>query len=389
MIEILYVGTAHAIFVALFLWSKENKTLSEKLLSVWMLFLALPMISRALSPDILDLSIPVLSLNLAYPLTFGPFLWLYAESLVGDRQKLRAVDLIHFAPFALAVLYRLTSTDPSSFPQSGVPLHPSLMKSMIGWGNVLSLICYSGAVIWRLRMHYREVFNHFSELSMNVTLKWLTWVTVWFVLAYSLPLIDSLITLPFFFGVHGFAFTSFIFILSFYGLKQTQMYEYLLENNVTSDDMEHKAQVKGEEPELKSDTKLSKNTELKAKYERSGLSEERDLKYLNRLEGYMKQERPYLDAGLTIEKLAKALSIPRHYLTQVISEQLDKNFYLFINEYRIHAVKRLLKDTENQHLTLLDIALRCGFNSKSTFNTVFKKMTEMTPSQYKKTKVRD
>jgi len=108
--------------------------------------------------------------------------------------------------------------------------------------------------------------------------------------------------------------------------------------------------------------------------------------YLKKLEDYMQLEKPYLDADLTIEKLSKQIAIQRHYLTQVISEQLDKNFYLFVNEYRVNTVKKYIKDPENQQLTLLDIAHLSGFNSKSTFNVVFKKLTEMTPSQYKNKK---
>jgi len=100
----------------------------------------------------------------------------------------------------------------------------------------------------------------------------------------------------------------------------------------------------------------------------------------------MASQKPYLDANLTIEKLSKQIAIPRHYLTQIISEQLNKNFYLFINEYRINTVKHYIDDAENNPLSMLEIAYQSGFNSKSTFNVAFKKLTSMTPSQYKKQK---
>ncbi|WP_413701922.1 helix-turn-helix domain-containing protein [Psychromonas sp. KJ10-10] len=122
------------------------------------------------------------------------------------------------------------------------------------------------------------------------------------------------------------------------------------------------------------------------KYERSGLTQERSQLLLKRLEEYTKNERPYLDANLTVDKLANQSHIPRHYLTQIFSEQLNKNFYLYINEYRVNKVKRLLNEPENNNMTLLEIAYESGFNSKSTFNSIFKKVTKMTPSQYKKNK---
>ena len=87
----------------------------------------------------------------------------------------------------------------------------------------------------------------------------------------------------------------------------------------------------------------------KIKYERSGLTADRSSMYLKKLEDYMQSDKPYLDANLTIEKLSKQISIPRHYLTQIISEQLNKNFYLFVNEYRINAVKEYIDDGKNSN----------------------------------------
>jgi len=113
-------------------------------------------------------------------------------------------------------------------------------------------------------------------------------------------------------------------------------------------------------------------------------TQERALQYIKRLEDYTQKEKPYLDANLTVDKLAAQTHIPRHYLTQILSEQLNKNFYLYINEYRINKVKQLLEETETQNMTLLEVAYESGFNSKSTFNSIFKKITNMTPTQYKK-----
>lgn len=387
MIEVLCVGSAHAIFVSLFIFSKETKTLSDKLLSVWMLFLAMPMISRALSPDMLDISIPFTNLNFVYPLTFGPFLYLYTQSLVGNWSKLKRVDFIHFLPFILTVFYSLLTSEMMGFPHTEEVANHSVYMSFVGVSVVISLIGYSGLVIWKLGKHYTDVFNHFSLLSSRITLRWLTWVTAGFVVTYSLPLIDSIISVPHFLGAHGVAFTAFIFILSFYGLKQTQIYSY--PKTVHLDAIKATESFAPFEEEKTNTNKASEqgvdSKETKNKYQRSGLDQARSLIYLKKLEHYMQQEKPYLDADLTIEKLAKALEIPRHYLTQVISEQLQMNFYLYVNRYRIKAIKEILNDPAKQQMTLIDIALISGFNSKSTFNKVFKAITQMTPSQYKKT----
>lgn len=387
MTEVLFVGSAQAIFVSLFLWSKEYKTVSDKLLSCWMLFLAMPMISRIMSPGILDLAIPILSESFPYPLTFGPFLWLYTQSLVGSVKALKPLDLMHFVPFAVCVVYRLLSDQVVSFPHSGPPGNQSLYMMLVGWGIAVSLIAYAVAVILRLRFHHKEIFNHFSYLSKSIRLRWLSWMTLGFVLASSLPLIDSVFPLPPYLRAHGIAFTGFIFVLSFYGLKQLQIYNYPLYSNQVEKEEVDPLIVAEQNAHRQTSSQENAADKGKNKYQRSGLDQERALIYLHKLEDYMQQERPYLDAGLTIEKLAKTLGIQRHYLTQVISEQLDKNFYIYVNEYRIKAIKTLLSDPENQHMTLIDIALTSGFNSKSTFNKVFKTITNMTPSQYKKSLV--
>jgi AraC-like DNA-binding protein len=101
----------------------------------------------------------------------------------------------------------------------------------------------------------------------------------------------------------------------------------------------------------------------------------------------MQDEKPYLNAELTIQDLSSALNISKHHLTQVLNHSIGKNFFNFINEYRIEAVKKKIEDKKFAHLTLLAIAYDCGFNSKSSFNNIFKQYTGLTPSEYKKAKV--
>lgn len=123
--------------------------------------------------------------------------------------------------------------------------------------------------------------------------------------------------------------------------------------------------------------------DAKPSYSRSGLAKERAGIISQRLDAYMQAEKPYLDAELTIDTLAKKIAVPRRHLTQVLSERHEKNFFLFVNEFRIQAVKDALKSPESTGRTLLEIAYASGFNSKSTFNTAFKQNTGLTPSQFR------
>ena len=98
----------------------------------------------------------------------------------------------------------------------------------------------------------------------------------------------------------------------------------------------------------------------------------------------METQKPYLDGNLTILDLAAATGIPRHHITQVLNERHKRNFFTFINEYRIKEVIEKFGDPKFNNYTILAIAMDAGFNSKTTFNSFFKTQTGQTPSEYRK-----
>lgn len=119
------------------------------------------------------------------------------------------------------------------------------------------------------------------------------------------------------------------------------------------------------------------------KYEKVRLTSESAEKYLKKLLHFMETEKPYLDPDICLHKLSEEMMIPHHYLSQVINSRLNRNFYDFINNYRIEEAKKILTNSKN-HLTIIEVAFEVGFNSKSAFNRAFKKNVNMTPSDFKK-----
>jgi len=105
---------------------------------------------------------------------------------------------------------------------------------------------------------------------------------------------------------------------------------------------------------------------------------------LSRIQEYMTEQEPYLESNLTLENLARRLNIPSHELSLLINHQLGKHFFDFVNAYRIKKAQQLLIDPSQKSKTVLEILYEVGFNSKSSFNTAFKKHTDMTPTQYRK-----
>lgn len=123
---------------------------------------------------------------------------------------------------------------------------------------------------------------------------------------------------------------------------------------------------------------------LRKKYDRSGLKQTSADEYSALLDAHMRDDKPYLDPELRIDDVARALGIKRHHLTQILSEKYNQNFFMYVNGFRIEEARRMMADERNREKTVLRIAFDTGFNSKATFNRIFKEATGMTPTEYRK-----
>jgi len=105
---------------------------------------------------------------------------------------------------------------------------------------------------------------------------------------------------------------------------------------------------------------------------------------ITQLQQHMTDNEPYLDPSLSLYDLARQLNIPSRELSITINHTLNKHFFDFVNEYRIEKAKQILTDPDKKEFTVLEILYDVGFNSKSSFNTAFKKHTGFTPTEYRK-----
>jgi AraC-like DNA-binding protein len=150
----------------------------------------------------------------------------------------------------------------------------------------------------------------------------------------------------------------FSFVYSFYGIKQPVIFGQ----------------------ELKQDAVDKKETD---KYIKSGLKQGQAQDYLEKLISYVEVNKPYLNRDLNIHDLSLMIGIQRHNITQVLNENHKRNFFTFINEYRVKEVIERFSDPKYNHYTILAIAFDAGFNSKTTFNSIFKNQTGLTPSKFR------
>lgn len=122
----------------------------------------------------------------------------------------------------------------------------------------------------------------------------------------------------------------------------------------------------------------------KPKTKTSALDENTAKAYMTRLNEFIEQESPFLNPTLTLRSLAEQIEIHPNQLSWLLNEQTGKNFNTFINQLRIEHFKKLVVDANNSHISLIGLAYESGFNSKTVFNTIFKKETGMTPKEYQK-----
>jgi len=120
------------------------------------------------------------------------------------------------------------------------------------------------------------------------------------------------------------------------------------------------------------------------KYRTSGLTDDVARQKLKDLLEVMQSERPYLEADLTLGKLAERVGIHQNYLSRIINEHREQSFNDFVNQYRIEEACRRLLSPADKDLTILQIAYETGFYSKSVFNSAFKKFTGQTPSEFRR-----
>lgn len=124
---------------------------------------------------------------------------------------------------------------------------------------------------------------------------------------------------------------------------------------------------------------IEENTDDNFDEELSGYKE-----IIKKLENHMQVNEPFMDSSLSVYDLAKQINVPSRELSIAINHVVKKHFFDFVNEYRIKKAMEIFKNTSDEKLTVLEVLYEVGFNSKSSFNTAFKKFTGTTPSEFKK-----
>lgn len=361
---ILLLGATQGVFLALLVFNKPGNKSANR-------FLAFLLISY--SAFLADASLMQTEFGWQFPHLLGlaagviylvtPLHYFYARSLISPDFSFRKKHLLHFVPFAAFYLaslfpyYLLSGAEKIAYLQTDQLKGPSPLLLFFNWVLVFQGIIYLTMTLRLLKKHSLRIKDNFSSLE-KINLNWLKNITLMTLAFWSLEFLLEILQI-FHFAASieisvPLSAAVFIYAMGYLGLRQPEIFYGFAENK-----------------------------ELK-KYERSGLTKTMGQELLKKLIHLMETEKPYTDSNLKLTQLAQMLSTSPNYLSQVINEELKQNFFDFVNWYRIEEAKRLISNSSYQNFTLLAIAYDVGFNSKSAFNTSFKKHTQMTPSQFRK-----
>ena len=370
--DIIAIIAALQLFIfSFFLFNlKKGHRLNQLLLSAFLFANAMYLVGYllfAFSEYILPGGANFFFIGTSFGFLFGPLLFLYTRSLTKDNFQLKKRDLLHIIPFLIYnVLYALFFYfEPTSLKIRMLQQGSVLPHSLGFWVNLLmniQILIYMTVTLFLLISYSRRIKSLYSMIN-HLELGWLELVLYAFLFMWLIDFTQFLLR-----NTSGISPE-----LSGYMTLISIAINFVFANLVIYKGLKQPLQFFGIEKELP-----------KSKSDHSVLQDEESEKYLEKLMSYMASEKPYLTSTLTLKELSDKLEMSPRFLSKIINEKRNQNFFDFINGYRIEDAKIILSNPVKRKMTILEVLYGVGFNSKSVFNTTFKKYTGITPSEYRK-----
>jgi len=354
------VGLVQSLFGILIFITKRPKHLSFLFLVMWLAVMATFLGGILLPFHITEYFKPGL-----FPAIFlvGPLLFFYVSSLTVEEFRLRPKHILHIIPMTIIMVHRSIV---NSVPMSTPFIYNEVYYSLL----VMSLALYWFLSLKLILKHRKNVPFHFSNYTQKNSLTWLIFVLsaffIFFVVHFFVSSIHriwgvDLIRTPAF----HINFTIFTFIMIFFGINQSAIY---------------RPEKRGDKNSLPSNGFNNEGVKLP----QSTLNKKQVEKLYDEVYSYLEKRKPYLNPDFSLQMMSDDLNISRQKLSMVINFSRQKNFYKLINEFRVAEVKEKLADSTYNHYSVLGIGLESGFNSKTSFNRIFKEETGLTPTEYKR-----
>ncbi|MDH6253340.1 AraC-like DNA-binding protein [Chryseobacterium sp. H1D6B] len=374
-INLLIIVTVISLFISLFLalfllTVKTKHKTSNALFALYLIITAI------------DASEPLLSLLSDRPSNLGmlrntlaflqiPVFYLYVVSVCYSDFKFKPKYILHLLPFLIVnvVLLPHFYTVDAASKISFIMNRQNMIE--LQFTHVffhIQIVVYLIAVFMLLRKAKKLYLENYAGTNIN-SYNWLFQFTVVLTILYLIVVFKNI-----------FKFSDYSFISEYIkiGILVFQLFIccwYLFKalNNP------------GLFRNIDSKLKLVSDINLEEKNNKPETTNEKEYnEELLKLKKYMAEEKPFLNPSLTIQNVSENIGMPTRALSVLINHHLGQHFYDFVNTYRIENAMDILKDASKSKVTILEILYEVGFNSKSSFNTAFKKHTGNTPTAYRK-----
>lgn len=368
MQSILILGAVQAIFLSLLLITKKSKEITDYILVFLLMVVAVPLFIYYFKYDEISKLVATTEtmpsfmyfINVPIIMTFTPSIFLYIKAALNKSPNFLVKNIGHFSPILIFAVLTFLLVDFKSLPKDNYNFFDNKINLIFLIFTPLTIVLaiyYIYKSFRMLRKYAKTIRANYSFIE-DIDLNWLrilliivaiTWMLL-LPLALIMGRVSDVLTV---YKIVLIGITLLIFIVAFFGFKQTNIFFNI--NNDIDKEKPQEEKTNSEKKDFNDEVKILLN--------------------------YMQESKPFLENRLTIAQLAKKLDWQPHQLSKILNENLNKNFYEFVNEYRVEEFKKQLEI--NNNYTIIAIAYECGFNSKSSFNRIFKEFTGKTPSQFK------
>lgn len=362
---LIIIGACQAYFLTISLWfSKENRK-NNFLIGSLIFAVGIHLTEYAFAITGLSLEYPAV-ICASYPFLFlmGPLYYIYVSYSLNKNFRFKPAYLLHFLPsilcvFAFMPFYTLSSADKVNYMMSlanenhiSIPVEQFIFMAVhVIQTGIYVLLSYR--YIGKAETVIKNSNSNTNILSRVEFLKKFNiyfglWLAVYFVTLVLLVFIEQYrIEIDY---VTLLVTSILIYAVGYAALRKPEIFRDIPESE---------------------------------KYTWSDLDNQKIAQIKNLLEQLMGESKPYLNSDLKLAELSAQINTSPQNLSQVINTEFHQNFYDYINSYRVEEAKKLLLNESYGNKKILTIAFDVGFNSKATFNRVFKKLTGQTPTEYR------
>lgn len=296
----------------------------------------------------------------------APALYLSILHFTSPNKTFKPGEYLHFIPFLLFFCYMAPVAFISGSSTWGnLGALPPMLRTIMGVIMLLSIkaqMLIYWVLSWRKLHQHQKNIRLINSNTASVDLSWLKYLLLGIALMLFIWYAIVFFDIQFVKTYSSFGYLAGTLLIFYFLLAQKEIYPF-------------------DEPELREiELIIHEQKELDTPRKRLPDRQLNELK--SQLEHLMRHEKLYLNNELSLPQLAQEMSVTTHELSYLLNEGFGVNFFQYVNTYRVEEAKQLMLSEKHRHLNILGIAYSSGFNSKTTFNTAFKKETRLAPSQF-------